>query len=476
MQRSIAIFFIISLLGLSVGAIHAGVLSRLYDFTPGAVIYSQEVDDEFNQIINAFSGVSSTKYLWVKNSHGTDPVCRFDQLGAGPIAEFKQNGTTKVSINNTGQIVSALSTGTSPFSVTSTTVNTNLNADLLDGLTSSDFLTGASGIFTLSGTAPQIVFTDTTGGDEDFSITVDGDDMLWERVSDGQDLLRLDSDSGTELILASDGNAVFSFDSAGNDINIRADTTPMFTIEKSDGTDLLNIDPSNTIMEIVGANPQFRFLDSDSTDFDISVNGAELQIEYGAGNPTGDLLTLTATAMTLFGPASGADVGIIIDSPTAGDSFLRFNTTQFSANEIEFFQSDTTGIFSINTVAGTNVVSISSVPSFKHSNAYPVGFTPQTITIADSGDANPATQNLTATSSYVRLTCSDADGCTITMIETAAFDGQVLTITNASANACNFADTSGVSELAGAFAMGQYDSLTLIYASDRYVESNRSNN
>ncbi|EKE10737.1 MAG: hypothetical protein ACD_15C00206G0001, partial [uncultured bacterium] len=43
-----------------------------------------------------------------------------------------------------GQITSTLATGTSPFNVTSTTVNTNLNADLLDGLHSSAFLQNAN--------------------------------------------------------------------------------------------------------------------------------------------------------------------------------------------------------------------------------------------------------------------------------------------------------------------------------------------
>jgi hypothetical protein len=38
-----------------------------------------------------------------------------------------------------GQLTSTLATGTSPFAVTSTTVNSNLNADLLDGLHSSSF-------------------------------------------------------------------------------------------------------------------------------------------------------------------------------------------------------------------------------------------------------------------------------------------------------------------------------------------------
>ncbi|MCI0611377.1 hypothetical protein L0244_00155, partial [bacterium] len=39
----------------------AGTLSRLHLFEPGAVIFSSEVNEEFQQIIDAFSGVSTTK-------------------------------------------------------------------------------------------------------------------------------------------------------------------------------------------------------------------------------------------------------------------------------------------------------------------------------------------------------------------------------------------------------------------------------
>ena len=50
----------------------------------------------------------------------------------------------KVSINSSGQLVSTVATGDSPFSITSTTLNTNLNADYLDGTHKSDLLTAAS--------------------------------------------------------------------------------------------------------------------------------------------------------------------------------------------------------------------------------------------------------------------------------------------------------------------------------------------
>ena len=98
-------------------------------------------------------------------------------------------------------------------------------------------------------------------------------------------------------------------------------------------------------------------------------------------------------------------------------------------------------------------------------------------TIADSGDANPATLTLTPTTSYVEITCNDANGCTITMGETAVLEGTLATIINLSTNTIGFSDTAGVSELAGAFAAaGQYDLLTLVYIGDRWVETGRSDN
>lgn len=94
---------------------------------------------------------------------------------------------------------------------------------------------------------------------------------------------------------------------------------------------------------------------------------------------------------------------------------------------------------------------------------------------ADGGTV-PATYTLAPKTGSVQLSCADTDGCTITLSETGAEDGTLVYITNTSANACAFADTSGVTETASSFSMGQFDSLTLIYAADRWVEVARSNN
>ncbi len=95
--------------------------------------------------------------------------------------------------------------------------------------------------------------------------------------------------------------------------------------------------------------------------------------------------------------------------------------------------------------------------------------TPGVASIGASGTLTPST-------TLVKLTCTNAGGCTITLGESGIKDGQVAKIVNISANTANFADTSGVSELAGAFAMGQWDSLSLLYVTDRWVETGRSNN
>lgn len=135
-----------------------------------------------------------------------------------------------------------------------------------------------------------------------------------------------------------------------------------------------------------------------------------------------------------------------------------------------------------NTLSGTtrilefhNDSAMAAAESFVDNRGFYV--TPaQAVSVADDGAGTSPASTLTPTSEYVSYTCSDANGCTVTLSETGALDGTKVRIVNVSANVCNFADTAGVTELAGAFAMGQWDSITLVYATDRWVELGRSNN
>jgi hypothetical protein len=105
--------------------------------------------------------------------------------------------------------------------------------------------------------------------------------------------------------------------------------------------------------------------------------------------------------------------------------------------------------------------------------------TTQTFTIADSADANHGTGTLTPTANVTRLsvalTCSDAHGCTVTMAETGAVAGAMVTITNISANHADFANQAGILTLATSpFDLLTGESLTLVYANSQWYEVNRA--
>lgn len=80
------------------------VIQRITDFIPNTLIVSQEVDDEFNQLVNLLSGVSDDNDTILKYSHATDPVLRIDQLGAGEILRLLQNGAVKTVFDNSGHL------------------------------------------------------------------------------------------------------------------------------------------------------------------------------------------------------------------------------------------------------------------------------------------------------------------------------------------------------------------------------------
>jgi hypothetical protein len=72
---------------------------------------------------------------------------------------------------------------------------------------------------------------------------------------------------------------------------------------------------------------------------------------------------------------------------------------------------------------------------------------------------------ITPTSSYVEITNLDADGCDITMGETGMVAGATVTlcIVSSAGTTVDFADTAGVTEIAGAFAGTVDDCITLRY-------------
>jgi hypothetical protein len=104
--------------------------------------------------------------------------------------------------------------------------------------------------------------------------------------------------------------------------------------------------------------------------------------------------------------------------------------------------------------------------------------TPQTASCADDAAGTNAALTLTPTADFVEITSLDAQGCDVTLSEAGMTSGRKveIVVVAVTAGTVNFADTAGVTELAGAFTAGLYDSLRLRYTTSRWVEVGRSNN
>ena len=90
---------------------------------------------------------------------------------------------------------------------------------------------------------------------------------------------------------------------------------------------------------------------------------------------------------------------------------------------------------------------------------------------------NSPNLNLFPTKSVISIDCQDGDGCTFTFDEGGGWTtGGELEIYSIGANIVTLTDTAGLNEMAGNFAMGQYDGIRLRYIVDRWIEVGRSDN
>jgi hypothetical protein len=155
------------------------IITRLYDFTPGTLIQSQQVDDEFNQILNLLSGVSSNKNVILAHNDGSTPPLTTNQTGAGSMLRVQKAGVTAFDFTNAGTL-NIITGSIAPITVASNSlVCTNLDADKLDGAQGSEYVRNnqANQVvidgFRIEAANPTLEFRDTTGGSADFILGCD---------------------------------------------------------------------------------------------------------------------------------------------------------------------------------------------------------------------------------------------------------------------------------------------------------------
>ena len=95
----------------------------------------------------------------------------------------------------------------------------------------------------------------------------------------------------------------------------------------------------------------------------------------------------------------------------------------------------------------------------------------QSLTIVDSGDGNPAADSATTiTGNDLYVTCSDADGCNLTLSEADPINNRMVRVINVSANTVNLVHSSGVAEMCAAanVALAQKDDAYFQYRTDEW--------
>ncbi len=206
----------------------------------------------------------------------------------------------------------------------------------------------------------------------------------------------------------------------------------------------------------------------------LEIRGATMAITHASADQNANLF---------FGKSDGTDGWSIGQGVTANDGDFKIYDNQAGAVQMIMKQGGNVGIgtttpttkfavhgnalfsgnLSVAGVTATGTVSVGGIVTIA-----------TTASAADSGGAGRATYNsLDTASSNVYFTCNDTNGgCQINFTETNVTDGQLLTITNVSANPSYVSDSAGVVELysGNEVTLNQYETVTLKYASDRWVE------
>ncbi|GMR19001.1 MAG: hypothetical protein BMS9Abin34_125 [Patescibacteria group bacterium] len=196
--------------------------------------WSNVFADEINAttIVGTISGGETTSSDWRINSDNAtadleDATITFDRGTVSPNGVLRWDSTLdryrfeSFPLYLDDQLVSGVTTGTAPFIIASTTLAANLNADLLDSLTSDDFLrSNASDSFT-TGT---LTFNAGTILDVSLAtLTLAANQIAWDRVSKtGSSLADLLTRSAGDL---SSGNLSIARLPTGGDWNLTTDLT-----------------------------------------------------------------------------------------------------------------------------------------------------------------------------------------------------------------------------------------------------------
>jgi len=176
----------------------------------------------------------------------------------------------------------------------------------------------------------------------------------------------------------------------------------------------------------------------------------------------------TAAPIVIQNSGAGADTSIITidDFVATGTDFLpTFSATAVVTapvtNIVATTSSTTTSPVQVNT-ASTSI--LNTTPLFGVSGVYERKVT--NVTVADDAAGTKPTGAIPITTDFATCTCNDATGCTMSIAEPTPTSGygRSLTILSIGTGNCEFADSSGVTEIGSALVLEPTSTATYAYA------------
>jgi hypothetical protein len=170
-------------------------------FVAGAKLYASQLNGELDNLIDALVGTDN-KNIKLKYNAGDNPTLEVWNSG-GNVIEFHVGAgdDLKLHVDSSGTLISAVTTGTAPITVASTTVATNLNADFIDGKHLTSLVQSDIAVNTITAAAAEVSLElEATGQGADagkaviyFDMrdTANNVDAWWRLVGHGDDTFPL---------------------------------------------------------------------------------------------------------------------------------------------------------------------------------------------------------------------------------------------------------------------------------------------
>lgn len=158
----------------------SSLIERLTSLIAGQPIYASDINSELDQLVNLLSGISTDKRVVIVLSSSTKAPLTTNQTGSGDLYKAQKDGVDVLRILNNGQIKSTVTTGTPPIVVSSTTKCTNLNADLVGGISASALVRNETTGQTLKG---NIRIKKLSTGTYDFLVEMENDTLFFYRYN-----------------------------------------------------------------------------------------------------------------------------------------------------------------------------------------------------------------------------------------------------------------------------------------------------